>query len=471
MKKKITAIALIVALLGILIAGGTIAYFKDTDSATNVFTMGDIEIVLHEDNGDKNALGADYKLDDAYTEWVEDQVFEPSITLEKDAWISNTGSNDAYTRMFVVWPKTMNPMLDIKWDADLDANWTYTDVAYTIHGVEYVGRCLVYSANDGVLAAGKSTTDTITSVKLLNKVENETVNGIITYTLKDDATGTVYTHTSSVGQFPVLVYAQAGQVVNGENEWTNATEALNKMFGEVTAAPWNDEIDADFEAAIASGDVVVDGVTVTEITAGATDLTIDGTVVKTIGDHAGNYEYGRGENLKNLVVTEGVEALSYRTFKKNPTLETVVLPDSMNDLGDGAFQGCSALKSVTLPSNLTVLPTNTFYVSSLPEITLPETLTTIGENALRGTKLTEITIPENVTSIGRFAFRECPDLTEVTILSDNITLEGNMVFSHAQTGVINSTITFYVKNATVEAAVRAAVQPSEVADLAFIYIS
>ena len=48
MKKKITAICLCVALLAIAIVGATLAYFTDTKSATNTFTVGNVKIDLIE---------------------------------------------------------------------------------------------------------------------------------------------------------------------------------------------------------------------------------------------------------------------------------------------------------------------------------------------------------------------------------------------------------------------------------------
>mgnify|MGYP004643770801 CR=1 FL=1 len=48
MKKKLTAIALVVALLAVAVIGGTLAYFTDTDSAKNTFTVGNVKIDLIE---------------------------------------------------------------------------------------------------------------------------------------------------------------------------------------------------------------------------------------------------------------------------------------------------------------------------------------------------------------------------------------------------------------------------------------
>ena len=48
MKKKLTAIFLCVALVAIAIVGASLAYFTDTKSATNTFTVGNVKIDLIE---------------------------------------------------------------------------------------------------------------------------------------------------------------------------------------------------------------------------------------------------------------------------------------------------------------------------------------------------------------------------------------------------------------------------------------
>ena len=48
MKKKVTAIALCAALLAVAIVGLSLAYFTDTDTATNTFTVGKVDIELIE---------------------------------------------------------------------------------------------------------------------------------------------------------------------------------------------------------------------------------------------------------------------------------------------------------------------------------------------------------------------------------------------------------------------------------------
>ena len=50
MKKKITLVATSVLLVAALVIGGTLAYFTDTEEATNTFTVGNVDITLTEPN-------------------------------------------------------------------------------------------------------------------------------------------------------------------------------------------------------------------------------------------------------------------------------------------------------------------------------------------------------------------------------------------------------------------------------------
>ena len=77
MKKKILTICLIVALAATAIIGGTLAYFTDTKSATNTFTVGNVKIELLESQyhrvnaGKGNAIGQTEPLMGGYL-WAAD---------------------------------------------------------------------------------------------------------------------------------------------------------------------------------------------------------------------------------------------------------------------------------------------------------------------------------------------------------------------------------------------------------------
>lgn len=89
MKKKKTIIAAIVLLL-VFLVGGAIAYFTDTDNATNIFTIGNVDIDLVEPNWDET---------DEDNNDVPDasQDLMPGETVAKDPKINNLStSNPAY---------------------------------------------------------------------------------------------------------------------------------------------------------------------------------------------------------------------------------------------------------------------------------------------------------------------------------------------------------------------------------------
>ena len=58
MKKKITALCLCVALLAVAVVGASLAYFTDTKSATNTFTVGNVKIDLIESRYHRQGSGS-----------------------------------------------------------------------------------------------------------------------------------------------------------------------------------------------------------------------------------------------------------------------------------------------------------------------------------------------------------------------------------------------------------------------------
>ena len=81
MKKKITAIALVVCLVAVAVVGGSLAYFTDEEKATNTFTVGNVDITLTE------------------PKWVEEKAtLIPGREIAKDPTITvKETSQRAYT--------------------------------------------------------------------------------------------------------------------------------------------------------------------------------------------------------------------------------------------------------------------------------------------------------------------------------------------------------------------------------------
>lgn len=92
MKKKLTLVVTCIVLVAAMVIGGTLAYFTDTKTAENTFTMGNVKITLDETDV-KNPQG------DRVTS-NEYDVY-PGQTVTKDPIVHNTGKNGAYIRATV----------------------------------------------------------------------------------------------------------------------------------------------------------------------------------------------------------------------------------------------------------------------------------------------------------------------------------------------------------------------------------
>ena len=110
-------------------------------------------------------------------------------------------------------------------------------------------------------------------------------------------------------------------------------------------------------------------------------------------------------------------------------ITSVIIPDSVETIGNFAFFGCQNLTSVTIPSSVTTISRGAFALcQGLTSITIPDSVTTISESAFALCQgLTSITIPDSVTSIGDFTFYDCTGLTSI-IIPDSITSIGESAF-------------------------------------------
>lgn len=98
-KKTILVAAIAVMLVAALVVGGTLAYFTDTKSANNTFTMGNVAITLDE---------TDVKNPNERTTKGNTYNVYPGETVTKDPIVHNTGKNAAYIRATVNVSNWMN---------------------------------------------------------------------------------------------------------------------------------------------------------------------------------------------------------------------------------------------------------------------------------------------------------------------------------------------------------------------------
>lgn len=112
--------------------------------------------------------------------------------------------------------------------------------------------------------------------------------------------------------------------------------------------------------------------------------------------------------------------ISQNAFNNCTGLTEIYLPSQITTIAKSAFQNCSGLQTAVIDSSITELTAQTFYqCTSLSSVTLPDSLQTISNFAFGAcTSLEEIFLSNNITSIGDRAFYNSPNV-DIVCYSDS----------------------------------------------------
>ena len=148
--------------------------------------------------------------------------------------------------------------------------------------------------------------------------------------------------------------------------------------------------------------------------------------VTDIGDGA----FGGCSSLPNIVIPNSVTSIGDYAFEYCSSLSNIVIPDSVTAIGDFAFSDCSSLSNIVIPDSVTAIGKCAFSdCRSLSNIVIPDSVTAIGDGAFLGcSSLPNIVIPNNVTSIGDYAFSDCSSLSNI-VIPNSVTDIGDYAFS------------------------------------------
>lgn len=169
---------------------------------------------------------------------------------------------------------------------------------------------------------------------------------------------------------------------------------------------------------------------------GITNITIPSTV-KEIPDWC----FESCKNLERIYLHDGITSVGQGAFMYCYSLESFTAPKSLTVLGDDAFYDCKNLSLVLLHDNIESIGASAFYgCESLRKlitheestgedvIRWPKALAAIGAYAFASSALEEVYIKDSpVTAIPQEAFRDCKNLTKVT-LSDALQTIGTSAF-------------------------------------------
>ncbi len=161
----------------------------------------------------------------------------------------------------------------------------------------------------------------------------------------------------------------------------------------------------------------------------------------------GDYAFGACKNLTSITLPENIEDLTNGMFEQCTSLSNVVLPSSLKSIGKRTFYGCSALTKINLPESLQSIGSECFMSSGLESLSLPESLVDLGSKAFEGTNIkqpiynsilfaymprngyTTYEIPQGITIIGNTCFSGCKELTNV-IIPSSVKIIGEQAFQN-----------------------------------------
>ena len=129
--------------------------------------------------------------------------------------------------------------------------------------------------------------------------------------------------------------------------------------------------------------------------------------------------------FSSLTISSGVQNIKTNAFLNcTGFIRTLTIPTTVSNISDGSFQNCSGFISLNILSNLTVIGNNAFQgcTGFTGTLTIPSTVTLIGNNAFQGcTGFTgTLTIPNSVTHIGSGVFQDCTGFTSLTLSTRTI---------------------------------------------------
>lgn len=147
--------------------------------------------------------------------------------------------------------------------------------------------------------------------------------------------------------------------------------------------------------------------------------------------HIGSKAFSDNYNITSVKIPDGVKSIGQSAFDKCTSLETVELPDSVISISGSVFNGSALYKNESnwvdkvLYVNNHLIKMNTKFEG---DYIIKDGILTIADSAFeRCSKLTSVKLPTSLKNIGNKAFYNCKLLTSIEIPA-NVERIGDNVF-------------------------------------------
>lgn len=127
--------------------------------------------------------------------------------------------------------------------------------------------------------------------------------------------------------------------------------------------------------------------------------------------------YAGYDNIKDIKVLDSIKEIAPYAFEDCRSLNSVILPSSVEKICNNAFWFCKNLTKIEIPDSVKEIENRAFEEClALTEVKLPYGIKRIAENTfLCCSGLKSISIPDSVEEIGQEAFKHCVNLKNVKI--------------------------------------------------------
>lgn len=148
--------------------------------------------------------------------------------------------------------------------------------------------------------------------------------------------------------------------------------------------------------------------------------------IREIGDGAFREQY----NLASIELPHELISIGEYAFYRCSGLLQINLPPLVEEIGKGSFEETKSLAAIKLPSKIKTIPGNAFCQSGISKVEFPDGLESIGFQAFGSCKnLSGLTFPEGLTIIGEYAFSHCESIDKEIVLPNSLLRLENSAFA------------------------------------------
>lgn len=124
------------------------------------------------------------------------------------------------------------------------------------------------------------------------------------------------------------------------------------------------------------------------------------------------------DSVKEIRIHEGVTTLGRAAFRYNTSLQKIVLPESLQNIGAYALAGMTGVTEINLSENITSINNHAFNGSPFEELIFPSKVTYPTYGICTNCKnLKRVILKGNLTAVATSAFSNCTILEYITFLN------------------------------------------------------